>query len=96
MIPQPRPMGPPAIDKARLDKLRKAAVPLSPATAVITDFERGCVLIVAKHPLAIDETVIVFPLSLLLASAAQVSLQVAVPMMAQAEHAPNLDEGKRD
>ena len=96
MIPPPRSMGPPAIDDVRLAKLRKAAVPVGPQTGVVTDFEHGRVLIIAKHPLAIDETVIAFPLSLLLASAAQISLQVAVPMLAKIEHAPQLGGEKAD
>lgn len=96
MIPPPQAKGPPPIDKERLAKLHKAAVPVGPHTGFVTDFDNGRVLVIAKHPLAIEETVIALPLSLLIGMAGNVIAAVCAPMMAQAERAPSLPAEKRD
>ncbi len=92
LIPPGPHRGPPPIDKERLEQLRKRAAPLGPHTGVVTDFEKGCLLVIGRGPLDIYDTVVALPLSLLLASAAQIMAQVAVPMLAQAENAPKMPD----
>lgn len=100
-MPKPAAATPPvnapgAVDAERITKLRKAAIPVTPHTGFVTDYDNGCVLVVAKHRLHIEETVITIPLGLLMAAATNVMGQVAVPMLAQLERAKSVTEGQAD
>ncbi len=75
--------GAPALDAARMEHLRKVAVPVSPATGIVTDYENGCVLVFARHPLAVEEVVIRVPLWLFMAAAANIEMHVVVPVLNQ-------------
>lgn len=71
-----------------LAKLRKIALPVTPETGFVTDFENQCILVKARHPLHVEPTVIRIPVSLLLLGAASVVMTTIGPMIAKMEQTP--------
>lgn len=77
---------PQGLDPERLKVLRATAKTMHPKLGgVVSDLEKMQVLIFTRGELDIAETVMAVPLSLLVAAASQIVMQVGVPSLAQSE-----------
>lgn len=75
-----------AVPPARLEELRARATKIAPGTGgAVSDHDNLQVLFFGRHQLAINETVIAVPMSLILATAAQIVQGVSIPAIGQAE-----------
>jgi hypothetical protein len=77
--------GLPQTSNAKVDELRRRAIPISERTGIVGDLMNQQVLVIARGQLDLTETVIAVPLSLLIMAVGPVLMGVVGPTLQQME-----------